>query len=170
VTAWADGLGTALIERLGWCLVHSVWEGAAVALVAAGVVRWLRRSSAQVRYLTACGALLAMTIMPLAPLISTSSRRDADIGPRTTLSQSASESNVVLDRAQSTLQSMTTFGQKLGRGHETTPSKPGRGSGRRKALQAHPALAAMSSASRSSVSRVSWQGTCRRSRVVSSKT
>jgi hypothetical protein len=168
--AWADGLGTALIERLGWCLVHSVWEGAAVALVAAGVFRWLRRSSAQTRYLTACGALLAMMIMPLAPLISTSSRRDADIGPRTTLSQSASESNVLLDRAQSTLQSMTTFGQKLGRGHETTPSKPGRGSGRRSALQAHPALAAMSSASRSSVSRVSWQGTCRRSRVVSSKT
>jgi bla regulator protein blaR1 len=60
--AWADGLGTALIERLGWCLVHSVWEGAAVALVAAGVFRWLRRSSAQVRYLTACGALLAMPI------------------------------------------------------------------------------------------------------------
>jgi hypothetical protein len=80
-----DGLGTALIERLGWCLVHSVWEGAAVALVAAGDFRWLRRSSAQTRYLTACGALLAMTIMPLAPSISTSSRRDADIGPRTTL-------------------------------------------------------------------------------------
>jgi hypothetical protein len=37
--AWADGLGTALIERLGWCLVHSVWE-------AAVVFRWLRRSSA----------------------------------------------------------------------------------------------------------------------------
>jgi hypothetical protein len=168
--AWADGLGTALIERLGWCLVHSVWEGAAVALVAAGVFRWLRRSSAQTRYLTACGALLAMMIMPLAPLISAGFRRDAEFGPRTTLSQSASESNVVLDRAQSTLQSMTTFGQKLGRGHETTPSKPRRGSGRSKALPSHPALAAMSSASLSRVSRVSWQGTCRRSRVVSSKT
>ena len=170
MTAWADGLGTALIERLGWCLVHSVWEGAAVALVAAGVFRWLRRSPAQARYLTACGALLAMTIMPLAPLISAGFRRDADIGQRTTLSQSASESNVLLDSAQSTLQSMEIFGQKLGRGHETTPSKPGRGSGRRRALQAHPALAAMSSASRSRVSRVSWQGTCRRSRVVTSKT
>jgi hypothetical protein len=168
--AWADGLGTALIERLGWCLVHSVWEGAVVALAAAGIFRWLRRSSAQARYLTACRALLAMMIMPLAPLISAGIRRDAEFGTRMTLSQSASESNVLLNRAQNTVQSMQTFGQKLGRGHETTPSKPRRGSGRRRALQAHPALAAMSSASRSRVSRVSWQGTCRRSRVVSSKT
>ena len=33
MTASANELGTALVERLGWCLVHSVWQGAAVALL-----------------------------------------------------------------------------------------------------------------------------------------
>ena len=35
MTAWSSGAGPALIERLGWCLVHSVWQVAAVAVVAA---------------------------------------------------------------------------------------------------------------------------------------
>ena len=98
MTAWADGLGTALVERLGWCLVHSVWQGAVVALVAAVVCRCLRRSAAQFRYLTACGALLAMMLLPLATLISTGLPRDADFGPRLTINQSTSESGVLSDR------------------------------------------------------------------------
>jgi beta-lactamase regulating signal transducer with metallopeptidase domain/protocatechuate 3,4-dioxygenase beta subunit len=59
-------LETALVERLGWCLVHSVWQGAAIGLVTAFVLRALRGKSAQARYLTACGALAAMAIFPLA--------------------------------------------------------------------------------------------------------
>ncbi len=90
--AWANGFGAALVERLGWCLVHSVWQGAAVALVAAGVFRWLRRSSAQARYLTACAALLAMMILPLVTLISAGFPREAAFGPSTALRQSASMS------------------------------------------------------------------------------
>ena len=31
VTPWANRFGPELVERMGWCLVHSVWEGAAVA-------------------------------------------------------------------------------------------------------------------------------------------
>ena len=32
---WVADLRTARVEQLGWCLVHSVWQGAAVAIVAA---------------------------------------------------------------------------------------------------------------------------------------
>jgi GWxTD domain-containing protein len=45
---------------LGWTLVHFIWEGAVVALVAA-VVLWLARSS-RVRYAAACLALAAMLV------------------------------------------------------------------------------------------------------------
>ena len=51
MTALTIGLGRELVERLGWCLVHSVWQLAAVGLIAAIVLRGLRRGSAQARYL-----------------------------------------------------------------------------------------------------------------------
>ena len=35
MTAWTKVSCPALIEAVGWCLVHSVWQVAAVALVAA---------------------------------------------------------------------------------------------------------------------------------------
>ena len=44
----------------GWVLVHFVWQGAAVAIVAAIALRLCRRQSASVRYGIACGALVAM--------------------------------------------------------------------------------------------------------------
>ena len=47
MTAWSNGVGADLIEAMGWCLVHSVWQAAAVGLVAAFVLRGLKRSSAR---------------------------------------------------------------------------------------------------------------------------
>ncbi len=47
-------------ERLGWVLLHFVWQGAMIALVSAIAFAVLRRASANLRYLLACGALLAM--------------------------------------------------------------------------------------------------------------
>jgi hypothetical protein len=102
VTPWANGVGAALIERLGWSLVHSVWQGAAVALLVAGVFRWLRRSSAQARYATACGALLAMLVLPLVTLMAGAFGRDAEFGSSASIHQSASKSNVLSDHNPST--------------------------------------------------------------------
>jgi beta-lactamase regulating signal transducer with metallopeptidase domain len=88
VTASANGFVTALVERLGWCLVDSVWQGAAVALVAAGVLRLLKQGSASVRYLTACGALLAMVCVPLVTSASRGLRRESDLNSGIVLSRS----------------------------------------------------------------------------------
>ncbi len=65
MTAWSSSLAPRLIERLGWSLVHSVWQAAAVAVVTALVLRGLKRFSAQARYLVACGALAAMVLLPV---------------------------------------------------------------------------------------------------------
>ena len=50
MTAWTD--------VIGWTLVHFVWEGTLIALVAAGILHLLRRASASVRYAVACSALV----------------------------------------------------------------------------------------------------------------
>jgi beta-lactamase regulating signal transducer with metallopeptidase domain len=48
------------IEALGWTLLHFVWQGALVGLVLLAVLVLARNSSAQLRYLAACGALCLM--------------------------------------------------------------------------------------------------------------
>src|SRR5579862_6938317 len=53
------------IHVAGWTLVHFVWQGALVGLVAAVALRLLRSASAQTRYAVACGALAAMLAAPL---------------------------------------------------------------------------------------------------------
>jgi uncharacterized protein (TIGR03435 family) len=46
----------------GWVLVHFVWQGTVIALAAALVLRTCRHQSASMRYVLACGALVAMLV------------------------------------------------------------------------------------------------------------
>ena len=48
------------VERLGWVLLHFVWQGALIATMCALALAALRRKSANLRYLIACSALVAM--------------------------------------------------------------------------------------------------------------
>jgi beta-lactamase regulating signal transducer with metallopeptidase domain len=65
--------GSDLVLRLGWALVHSLWQGLAVAMLLAVVLRMLSRRSPAARYLAACAAMvlmlagLAVTPWVLAP-------------------------------------------------------------------------------------------------------
>jgi len=54
-----------IVPRLGWTLVHFVWQGAAVAVLLAVVMLLLRHRSANSRYVAACTALLLMAALPL---------------------------------------------------------------------------------------------------------
>jgi GWxTD domain-containing protein len=55
-----------LVRVFGWSLLHFVWEGAIVAGLLAVALWVLRGRTAQVRYGVACGALVLMTVLPLA--------------------------------------------------------------------------------------------------------
>jgi uncharacterized protein (TIGR03435 family) len=56
----------AWVERLGWTLVHFLWQGLAIALLYAAVDTIMAsRFSANGRYLLACAALVAMMAAPL---------------------------------------------------------------------------------------------------------
>ena len=77
-----DLLSQQMIERLGWTLIHFVWQAAAVALLLATVLRVLRRRSAEARYVASCLALSLMVALPLLtlPLVKVSGPA-AEVGP-----------------------------------------------------------------------------------------
>lgn len=55
-------LSSDLAYRLGWTLIHALWEGALVAAVLWIVLSILRRGSAQARYLASTGAMALVVI------------------------------------------------------------------------------------------------------------
>src|SRR5205807_4723636 len=54
------------VERLGWVLVHSVWQFTIIALAALVLQRTMRRSSSAARYWVLLMALGAMLAAPVA--------------------------------------------------------------------------------------------------------
>jgi internalin A len=59
-------LSAAIIERLGWVLVHSVWQLALIAMAALVLQRAMRRASAAMRYWVLLLVLGAMLATPIA--------------------------------------------------------------------------------------------------------
>src|SRR5437660_799074 len=59
-------LSAAFIDRLGWVLVHSIWQFACLAMVVAIFQRATQRLSAAVRYSALLVALAAMIAIPMA--------------------------------------------------------------------------------------------------------
>jgi uncharacterized protein (TIGR03435 family) len=74
MTTWTD--------VAGWTLVHFVWQGTVIALATAGVLRLLRGSRPQLRYVVACLALSMMLAAPVATAFVLSGT------PRTAFSES----------------------------------------------------------------------------------
>lgn len=59
-------LESAAGQATGWALVHFLWQGTIVALIAASALRLMNRQSAGARYLVACLSLLVLAAFPLA--------------------------------------------------------------------------------------------------------
>ena len=53
-----------IVERLGWVLVHSLWQFALVALTAGVIVRVMRRNSAGMRYFVLVAAMAVSVAAP----------------------------------------------------------------------------------------------------------
>ena len=58
-----------LATRIGWALIHSLWQIGGIALLFAVIVRNVDQRSAQVRYLLGCVALACMSFVPIAWLL-----------------------------------------------------------------------------------------------------
>jgi len=59
-------LSAAFVERLGWVLVHSVWQFALIALAALVLQRVMQRASSATRYGVLLLALVTMMVAPVA--------------------------------------------------------------------------------------------------------
>lgn len=66
-----ESMPSLLVERIGWTLIHFVWEGLLVALVLAVGLFVARRKSANVRYGMACVALVLLATLPVATFFAT---------------------------------------------------------------------------------------------------
>jgi len=79
-------------HRVGWALVHFVWQGTAVAMLLACAMWLLRRRSANIRYAVACAVLVLMLVLvagtiwlaggaPSQPPTITANTQEAAPGP-----------------------------------------------------------------------------------------
>jgi beta-lactamase regulating signal transducer with metallopeptidase domain len=75
------------VERIGWVLVHSLWQFAVVALLAIVLRRALQRFSATIRYGALLAAMSAMVIVPVATWFSSWSADAPEVGTKLGLAQ-----------------------------------------------------------------------------------
>src|SRR5215213_5818287 len=61
-------LGEPMVQRVGWALVHSLWQGLVVAALLAAALRVLRDRTAAARYAACCAALALFALSPLLTL------------------------------------------------------------------------------------------------------
>jgi len=64
LTTTLNWVSPSQMQSLGWALLHFLWQGTALAAVAAAAMALCRRSSA--RYLVGLGALILMLLAPVA--------------------------------------------------------------------------------------------------------
>ncbi len=95
-----------LVERLGWVLVHSLWQFALVALLAGVISRAMRRSSSAARY----GVhVVAMGVMVVVPLVTWLISRD-DLASRAALTPGEVPRVATSSRPEPSFHSETTEG------------------------------------------------------------
>ncbi len=81
MTTWVELVQWPTVTRIGWTLVHFLWQGAALALVWAILRTLLRRQEARVRYLAACSVFGAMVVAPLVTFAMLGSVPEVTSGP-----------------------------------------------------------------------------------------
>ncbi|MHC4316604.1 MAG: hypothetical protein ACYSW3_29530, partial [Planctomycetota bacterium] len=58
-------LSQEVVQKLGWTLLHSLWQGGIVVLLLAVLLRVLQKTSANVRYVISCLGLAVIVLLPV---------------------------------------------------------------------------------------------------------
>jgi hypothetical protein len=66
------------VETLGWSLIHFLWQGTLVAMLAALLLAALKNASASARYVVACFAFVLMALAPVATVLTMTFQHAAD--------------------------------------------------------------------------------------------
>src|SRR5258706_6360833 len=57
------------IQRLGWTLLHSLWQGLAVTILLVVALAILRKRGPKIRYVACCGAMLIFATAPVVTFL-----------------------------------------------------------------------------------------------------
>ena len=68
-----------MVESLGWALIHSLWQCAAIAILFSALNVALRRASANLRYMLSYSALLAMPASAVATFLALFNHHDVSV-------------------------------------------------------------------------------------------
>lgn len=79
MTDLSSSLMSDLVPRVGWALLHFVWQGTLLAAMLAAVLWFMRRSSAGVRYAVSCMTLVAMCVVPVITAVQVRPDRPANM-------------------------------------------------------------------------------------------
>ena len=79
----AQMLNHTFVETLSWSLIHSLWQGIFIAIIAVVVLALLKNASASLRYFVACLAFVLMAVSPATTIWTLNSDRDIDSGTAT---------------------------------------------------------------------------------------
>jgi beta-lactamase regulating signal transducer with metallopeptidase domain len=77
MTSLTHWLSPSMLHSLGWTLLHFLWQGAAIAALAAVLMSLCRQASS--RYILAVGALVLMLAAPIATFFFLTSSSDATV-------------------------------------------------------------------------------------------
>ncbi|MHC4207064.1 MAG: M56 family metallopeptidase, partial [Planctomycetota bacterium] len=61
-------LSQEIVQKLGWTLLHLVWQAATIALLLGILLALLRKSTANLRYIIACAALGLIILLPIVTM------------------------------------------------------------------------------------------------------
>src|SRR5207247_8174051 len=92
VNALSDWLSQPLAHRLGWALVHSLWQGVLAAALFGLLRTVLRRRSAQARYVAGCVVLLALALAPVVTFLTLPGQASDSTGTGLSRAQASSQS------------------------------------------------------------------------------
>ena len=76
----SDWLSQPVAHRLGWALVHSLWQGVLAAALFGLLRIVLRRHSARARYVAGCFVLLAVALAPAVTFLTMSGQARGSAG------------------------------------------------------------------------------------------
>ena len=105
------------VERLGWVLLHFVWQGLLIGVVSWMGMIFLKKSSAQSRYLLLCAALLSCILTPCITWIILANKSHRNT-PVANLSSESIQTNVTSGSTLTTTE-ITSTGSVQGFSHSS---------------------------------------------------
>ncbi len=94
-------LASSAVQTIGWALLHSLWQGIILAALLGITMSLLRKRTANLRYLIACGTLSLMLILPVSTALwSGAKTQNNDYDKKTFQTETPRESAALMNSTE----------------------------------------------------------------------